>query len=165
MPRKVQPIEGTMPYFLKTLRPGERYSAEQEITAYKRIREAAIDPEVRVPRLHGLVRDDRGIVFGLLLTYIDCRATTLTLAIRSEVPAVVRCKWKDQISLAIDVLHEAGVVWGDVKAENVLVDVQNDAWVVDFGGGYPERWVENDSAGTLAGDVEGMANIVKYLGV
>jgi len=31
-------------------------------------------------------------------------------------------------------LHEAGIVSGDARLENVLVDGNDDAWIVDFGG-------------------------------
>ena len=73
-------------------------------------------------------------------------------------------KWKNQICLSAGALHKADVTWGDVKAENVLIDERDDAWVVDFGGGYTEGWVEKETAGTLAGDAEGLINILEFIG-
>lgn len=31
-------------------------------------------------------------------------------------------------------LHGIGIVWGDGKAENVLIDINDNAWIIDFGG-------------------------------
>ncbi|KAK7429183.1 hypothetical protein QQZ08_004398 [Neonectria magnoliae] len=163
LPKKVKPIGTTTTYFLKPLRQGDQHSAKRELITYKAISEAFIGPEVRISRLHGLVRDDRGVVFGLLLSYIHCRAMTLGCAVKSHTSAALRSKWKNQVCSTVDLLHKAGVIWGDVKADNVLIDDRDDAWVVDFGGGYTEGWVEKQSAGTLAGDAEGLANILKFL--
>jgi hypothetical protein len=30
----------------------------------------------------------------------------------------------------VEVLHEIGVIWGDGKADNVLVDMIDDAWLI-----------------------------------
>ena len=65
----------------------------------------------------------------------------------------------------IERLHEANIIWGDVKTANVLIDGNNDAWVIDFGGGYTEGWVDKGLAGTVAGDLQGMAKIMSFLGV
>ncbi|TKW55962.1 hypothetical protein CTA1_5149 [Colletotrichum tanaceti] len=29
-----------------------------------------------------------------------------------------------------------GIIWGDVKAENVLIDSDDNAWIIDFRGNY-----------------------------
>lgn len=163
-PRKVQPVGETTPYFLKYLRAGDQNAAKRELTAYKRIREVITDPEVRVSRLRGLVQDGKGVICGLLLTYINCRAKTLAGAVKPHIPVALKRKWKSQISSTVHLLHEAGVIWGDVKADNVLVDDKDDAWIVDFGGGYTEGWVEKQSTGTLAGDMDGLAKVLKYIG-
>ncbi|CRK31666.1 hypothetical protein BN1708_016006 [Verticillium longisporum] len=74
-------------------------------------------------------------------------------------------KWKNQVCCTVEALHTAGVIWGDVKADNVLIDENDDAWVTDFGGGYTEGWVKKESAGSLAGDAEGLTTILKTIGV
>ncbi|KAL9948233.1 hypothetical protein ACHAQF_000078 [Verticillium nonalfalfae] len=74
-------------------------------------------------------------------------------------------KWKNQVCCTVEALHTAGIIWGDVKADNVLVDENDDAWVTDFVGGYTKGWVKKESAGSLAGDAEGLANILKTIGV
>ena len=47
-------------------------------------------------------------------------------------PRLVRCrvKWASQVREAVKVLHEIGVIWGDGKADNILVDMIDDAWQI-----------------------------------
>ena len=68
-----------------------------------------------------------------------------------------------QIITTIIKLHEAGIVWGDVKAGNVLIDSKHDAWVVDFGGGFTEGWVEKSHMKTIEGDLAGLVKIEELL--
>ncbi|KAK1948708.1 hypothetical protein LY78DRAFT_39560, partial [Colletotrichum sublineola] len=56
-----------------------------------------------------------------------------------------------------------GIIWGDVKAENVLIDREDNAWIIDFGGSYTPGWVDKEKAGTLAGDAQGLAKILDIL--
>ena len=60
-------------------------------------------------------------------------------------------------------LHEAGIVWGDTKPDNILVDVYGDAWLIDFGGGRTEGWVDPDKAETVDGDLQGLERILKFI--
>jgi tRNA A-37 threonylcarbamoyl transferase component Bud32 len=87
----------------------------------------------------------------------------LTCAAKPDVPVALRSKWKEQVVSTVELLHKAGVIWGDVKADIVLIDDWDDAWVVDFGGSYLKRWVHEESAETLAGDAHGLAKIVGFL--
>ena len=50
-----------------------------------------------------------------------------------------------------------------MKAANVLIDKDNNAWIIDFGGGYTEGWVDRDKAGTVEGDLQGLANIMDFI--
>jgi hypothetical protein len=164
-PTKVQPFGGTTPFFLKPVGLGDIRSAEREIKNYKKMRDAELPEDLHVPRLHGIVEDKTGLVFGLFLTYIECEAVTLRCALRREVPMSLRHKWADQIKSAVDALHKAGVTWSDVKPDNVLVDLNQDAWVVDFGGSYTKGWVDKQTAGTVEGDREGLAEILAFIGI
>lgn len=59
-----------------------------------------------------------------------------------------------------------GVVWGDGKADNVLVHRDSDdAWIIDFGGGWTEGWVDREVSGTAEGDNVAMQKIFEFLGV
>jgi serine/threonine protein kinase len=152
-------------FFLKLAYRGDKRSIERELRSYRKIADAALGEEVRISRLHGIVQDEAGLVLGLLLTYIDARAKNLACAVRPNVPISLRQKWAVQVKSAVERLHTAGIIWGDVKTENVLIDSDNDAWVVDFDGGYTEGWVDKELAGTVAGDLQGMAKIMSALGV
>ena len=119
--------------------------------------------DLSISRLSGLVRDRSGIVFELLLTYIESKALTLGCAIRPDTPMSLRQRWADQITDTLTSLHGAGIIWGDAKLDNVLVHTQSNAWLVDFGGGCTQGWVEPDVAGTIQGDLQGLSRIVEYI--
>lgn len=118
---------------------------------------------MRISRLSGLVRDESGCVFGLLLSYVQSQACTLWCAERPETPRDLRQRWVSQIKHMLDQLHKAGIIWGDVKPDNILIDDDQNAWLIDFGGGYTEGWVEKELAGTVEGDLNGLAKILEYL--
>lgn len=163
-PTKVQLADGTTAWF-KSTRAGDSRRAEQEIRNYEKIKDAGLEDGLRISRLHGLARDDDGLVFGLLLGYIDGGGRTLASTANPDAPLAERRKWAEQVKYTVERLHEAGVVWGDAKAENVLVDDDEDAWVIDFGGGYTEGWVEKDYAGTVTDDLQGLAKILEFLDI
>ena len=144
---------------------GDTRSARNELSNYRSIEKAGLE-HLRISRLHGLVRDDKsGLIYGLLLSYIDCRNLTLGCALKPETPSYLLRSWADQITHTLNSLHEAGIVWGDVKPDNVLIDVHKDAWIIDFGGYCTEGWVDKEIAGTVQGDLQGLAKILEFLGV
>jgi serine/threonine protein kinase len=53
------------------------------------------------------------------------------------------------------VLVKNGLVWGDAKPQNILIDTHDDAWLIDFGGSYAEGWVDKDKAGNVRGGLAG----------
>lgn len=74
----------------------------------------------------------------------------------------VKDKWKRQVMVTVEALHRAGIIWGDAKASNILVDTDGDAWVTDFGGGHTEGWVDRDKTGTVEGDLQGLQAIIDF---
>lgn len=44
-------------------------------------------------------------------------------------------------------------MWGDTKPENVLIDINDSVWFIDFGGGYTPRQVEKDQQRTQGRDL------------
>ncbi|PNP55501.1 hypothetical protein THARTR1_04331 [Trichoderma harzianum] len=160
-PKKVLIDKGQAVCFLK--RCYGSIQITQELKTYKKIHEAGLDSRVNVCRLYGIVMDDCDFILGLLLTYIDCDARPLSARVHPEEPddptPAIRERWMGQIETALSALHENHIVWGDVKAENVLIDKNEDAWLVDFDGGYTEGWVDKDVVGTVMGDFTGMARL------
>ena len=130
---------------------------------YKKIDQAGLNMDVHLGRLLGVVHQEQDdTILGLLLRYIDHKYT-LELAMHEDVSSDLRQRWGEQIRRALAALHEVGAVWGDAKAENVLIDSEDNAWITDFEGGYTRGWVDADKAGTMEGDLQGLDRIIKFL--
>ncbi|KAK4156996.1 hypothetical protein C8A00DRAFT_12093 [Chaetomidium leptoderma] len=153
--------------FFKGFGAGAFIPLEKELEAHLRLLKSNVVPEARVVRLLGVVAAaEDGRVAGLLLTYVDCRRENdgiLDGIYLRRTPIPPRERWVSQIKEAVQQLHEGGVIWGDAKADNVLIDKKNDAWLIDFGGGYTEGWVDKEKANTKEGDLQGVERIVEYL--
>ncbi|KAJ4242968.1 hypothetical protein NW757_011687 [Fusarium falciforme] len=149
--------------FLKLMHRGDKQFLKTELDTYNKIDKARLDSTTRVSRLHGLVRDDSGAILGLLLTYIDCKNLTLSCAVKPKMPTALREKWAAQLRDIITQLHNAGMVWDDAKLDNVLIDNNQDAWIVDFDGGYTEGWVPKTFAGTAEGDLVALEKMVEFI--
>ncbi|GKU09159.1 unnamed protein product [Fusarium langsethiae] len=161
-PRKVFLNDGTIA-FLKLVRRGDKQFLKNELDTYRKIDRAQLDNKLRISRLRGLVQNNDGVIFGLLLTYIDCGRVTLSCSVQPGTQVAQREKWVAQIQEIVGQLHDAGIVWGDAKPDNILIDRNQDAWVIDFGGGYTEGWVPKSLAGTMEGDRIALKKIVDYI--
>lgn len=149
-------------FFFKSLDAVGEAAGKVEIGKHEQIARANFGPQVQTSRLFGVVQDEKGRLLGLLLDYID-EGTTLAYALEPETSEITKNKWAAQIKDSLAALHEAGVVWGDVKPDNVIIDTHEDAWIIDFGGGYTQGWVDKDKAGTIEGDLQGLGNILKFI--
>ncbi|KAI1165847.1 hypothetical protein F5B18DRAFT_608936, partial [Nemania serpens] len=118
-------------------------------------------PEARVCHLHGVVQAEKGMA-GMIFSRIDKKAV-LSRALAKRSPVELKRRWASQVWATVEWLHECGIIWGDVKAENVLNDREDNAWVVDFGGSYTVDWVDKEKAGTLEGDRQGFEKIMEIL--
>ncbi|KAH7176830.1 hypothetical protein EDB81DRAFT_864294 [Dactylonectria macrodidyma] len=131
------------------------------------IHTANLGSRLNLYHLCGVVMDDDSFILRLLLTNINKRDCPLPTRIHTgkpdELPAAIRKKWVAQLDATITELHKAGVVWGDVKAENVLIGRQSKACITDFGSGYTDGWVGDELAGTVEGDLVGMAKLRNYI--
>ncbi|KAK2605068.1 hypothetical protein N8I77_007944 [Diaporthe amygdali] len=136
-----------------------------EISVHKKVHDAKLGPDVRVSRLRGIVHiQDEDATLGLLLSLVDHEeGMTLQSALYDDPPQNLRERWAKQVKHTVEELHRAGAVWGDAKADNVLIDKDGNAWVIDFEGGYTEGWVEKDEAGTKEGDLQGLRKILDLI--
>jgi len=154
----------------KTLCFFKRYVLEAEVpitrklAVYKKVHDAKLWPDVRVSQLQGVVHiqdEDEEATLGLLLSLIDHEeGMTLQSALQDDPPRHLRERWAKQVNHTIEELHRAGAVWGDAKSDNVIIDKDGNAWVIDFEGGYTEGWVDKGKAGTKEGDLQGLAKIL-----
>lgn len=151
-PREVVTSTGG-PYFFK------HDFSQRELEAYAKIKEAKLD-KLRISRLYGLVWEGSDKLTGLLLWHIGCKSLTLRAALERQTDSHLRQQWIEQLTTTLRRLHEAGVVWGDAKTDNVLIDGENNAWIIDFGGGYTRGWVDENLANTMEGDEQGLSRII-----
>ncbi len=161
-PRKVLVDDGQVECFYKPCHSSAQ--TIRELKSYKAIAAAGLyDGQFNLCRVHGVVMDELDFVLGILLSYVDCADCPLSARVHPEEPddppISFRRKWMRQLDSTLSRLHKADIVWGDVKAENVLVDQSNNVWITDFGGGYTEGWVDKALAETMEGDAMGMAKI------
>ncbi|KAK7710251.1 hypothetical protein SLS64_005835 [Diaporthe eres] len=162
-PRKVR-VQGKELFFKAFPDPDDSIGA-QEVLTLEKIFKARFNPqEVRTSYLYGIVEDEKSQVIGLLLHYIQVDDTLHDKVIDlGSSGSDLKDKWKRQVTGTVEALHKAGIVWGDVKASNVLVDTAGDAWVTDFGGGHTEGWVDRNKAGTIEGDLQGLRAITEFV--
>ncbi|KAI0109123.1 hypothetical protein GGR51DRAFT_512812 [Nemania sp. FL0031] len=151
-------------FFFKAFgRTFSRQHAMKELDTLKKIAAAQFPPppEVRVCRLHGVVQAEEGLA-GMLFSWIDVKAF-LSRGLAEDSPVELRIRWREQIKATLEWLHKCEIIWGDAKAENILIDKENNAWVIDFGGSYTPGWVDEEKAGTVEGDMQGFKKIMEIL--
>ncbi|KAF2754344.1 hypothetical protein EJ05DRAFT_479861 [Pseudovirgaria hyperparasitica] len=157
-------LQGQDVCFFKKLLPGDISMTSRELSTYAKIHAAELKEDVHTSRLLGLVEDEvTSRIAGFLLSYIDCANKTLLCAGWDPNQALLREKWVQQITHSIHELHAHQIVWGDAKPDNVLIDELDNAYLVDFGGGYTNGWVDKELVNTVEGDLQGLERIAKYL--
>lgn len=148
--------------FYKSLDLVGEVMGRSEIEKYEQIERANFEAKVRTSRLFGIVQDNNTQLVGLLLHPIE-EKSTLADVLDSATPATKRELWAKQIEDTLAALHGAGIVWGDVKPGNIIIDVHGDAWIIDFGGGHTQGWVDEDKAGTKEGDLQGLRRVLEFI--
>jgi hypothetical protein len=148
--------------FFKTLDGIGEALGVKETTRHEQILQAHFGPDVRTSSLFGVVQDEGHQLLGLFLYYIE--SSTLWEAVKSpETTQGLKERWARQIQDTLASLHRAGIVCGDAKPDNIIIDVYGDARTIDFGGGYTEGWVDKEKARTIEGDLQGLRNILDFL--
>ncbi len=139
--------------------PNQAYT--REIQMLIRLRKAGLSETLRVPQLRGLVNSEQDrFILGILLSSIDAK---YTLWNHHDAPLALRRKWYDQAAKTVHQMHAADVVWGDVTAANILIDEDQNAWLVDFGGGASPGWIDEAKSETKAGDLQGLSRLKAFL--
>ena len=81
--------------------------------------------------------DSQLYVQGILLEY--CVKGALKCLLKRSDPPVQRHlkeRWAAQIAHGISIIHEAGVIHGDLRCENIVVDKDNNARIIDITDGW-----------------------------
>ncbi len=96
---------------------------------------------------------------------IPTRYSDLDAVVRGdlEVPLSLRKKWAAQIEDTARALHGLDIVWGDAKPGNVVIDECDDAWLIDFGGGFTLPWVDSELAESVEGDLQAVGRMRERL--
>ncbi|GJN83052.1 hypothetical protein PLIIFM63780_006598 [Purpureocillium lilacinum] len=141
----------------------------RELDNHAKIKAAPLDETLQDSRFEGPVRDGHGIVYGLLLTVIDCERVTLACAASNpKTPTAFytgpMIYGVTQVNDIVHQLHSLGTVWDDVKPENVLIDKKEDPWVVGFGGGYTDGWAPKEPEGTRGVDLAAFDKLIAFIG-
>jgi len=151
-------------FFIKMVDPMQPSPTKREIGLMKKVERLGLHKKLRVPLVKGLVgfQDSKTEMIGFLQTNIE-DATPLTHMFGDEVPQRKRDKWAKESERVKEVLHENGIVWGDAKADNFMIDKNDDLWIIDFGGSYTAGWVDPELMETVEGDDMGVGRIVNAL--
>ncbi|RSL94799.1 hypothetical protein CDV31_014163 [Fusarium ambrosium] len=161
---------GSRILFCKAFAGGINHSnLDKEVETHHKIHQACIKAgvQIQIPQLRGLiVHADSGAVIGFLRDFIEpgpYGGTLSEIRLRT-VPEKLRQKWLLQISETMGFLHSFGLFWGDGKAANVVIDPNNDAWLIDLAGGWTNGWVHKNHTGTMEGENQALRRMTAYLG-
>ncbi|KAJ6445055.1 ankyrin repeats (3 copies) domain-containing protein [Purpureocillium lavendulum] len=141
------------------------YDCIEEVDKHLAIRSAGASAQrLNISRLFGIVADRQGLASGLLYEWIYTKAEeTLAAAATVDTPMALREKWVSQLRAAVAGLHDLGFVWGDVKADNVLIDEDDNAILIDLEGGSTDEWVDREIGDTVEGDLQGLERLVDFI--
>lgn len=163
-PRKVM-LENGLTCFFKPCHHGRNVPAQRELENLIRIHEVGLTSKVRVPKVEAIVKyDHENRLTGYLITFIENKDTLEGEYARSA-PISMRRRWYREIKDMITELHQLQIVWGDAKADNILIDFQDQPWLIDFGGSFTPGWVDRENLETIAGDLQALSKIKEHLGV
>lgn len=163
-PRKVM-LENGLTCFFKPSHHGRNVSAQRELENLIHIHEVGLTSKVRVPKVEAIVKyEHENRLTGYLITFIENKDTLEGEYARSA-PISMRRRWYREIKDMVTELHKLQIVWGDAKADNILIDSQDRPWLIDFGGSFTPGWVDQENLETIAGDLQALSKIKKHLGV
>ncbi|EGX87629.1 Protein kinase-like domain [Cordyceps militaris CM01] len=143
---------------------------QREMNMLVRIHDAEAKLGIRIatPHLVGYVTHaETGVVIGFVREWVAAsrHGATLRQIPMAKMSLDQRQKWADQIEDTMEDLHNADLFWGDCKPANIIVDREQNIWLIDLGGNFSQHWVDKELSGTLAGDEQGLLNLQKFLGV
>ncbi|THV49672.1 hypothetical protein BGAL_0184g00140 [Botrytis galanthina] len=79
---------------------------------------------------------------GFVLSYIEKKGTLFNIAPWNDCSNELRHRWAYELKDLVHQIHTADLIWGDAKPQNILVDMNDRLWLIDFDGGYTPSWAE-----------------------
>ncbi|KAM0425954.1 hypothetical protein ACHAPT_008893 [Fusarium lateritium] len=161
---------GSQTLFCKAFASGiNNMDLDKEVVTPHKIYQACANAgiQIRIPLLKGYaVHADSGAILGFLRDFVHPGhyGGTLSEIRLRDVPRKMRKKWLDQIRETTELLHSFGLFWGDGKAVNAVINQNNDAWLIDFAGGWTNGWVDKKDTGTMEGENQALRRMTTYLG-
>ncbi|KAI9824721.1 MAG: hypothetical protein M1819_000816, partial [Sarea resinae] len=136
----------------------------KEIETLHKLKELDMTNPIRIPKLRGLVvTEDKKSVVGFLMDFIDTSESFRQLAkSMCKVTQSRRETWMEQIERIVCYIHRNGEVWGDAKPDNLLLDKDDNVWLIDFGGSRTEGWVDEAVENTTEGDLMAVSRIRSF---
>ncbi|GAM84978.1 hypothetical protein ANO11243_029810 [Dothideomycetidae sp. 11243] len=134
----------------------------RELRILDRIKQDGLDKRFRLCRLNSIVTtDDGSCIVGMLL---DLMPGGTDLMDKQNWRPDMFAKWEEQVRTIVRELHANDIIWGSVNAGNVIIDAEQDAWVIGFGGITHAEFVDEDIMGTVDGDMQGLDRLFgRYL--
>ena len=158
-------VEGTTVCAKVTGQGRSTKSVQREINSLQQI--LASEPQLHTPNILGLIsfEEDSSQIVGFVMECVSPSASTQELSCIEidTVPQARRDAWGRQISNDLARLHALGLVWGDAKPGNIIIDENKTPWIVDFGGSFTMGWVDAHLADTISGDMQGLQRILEFL--
>lgn len=150
--------------FFKSVDNANIQPTKREINLLHQIEKKGLHEKIRCPRLEGIVtqKGDKSSIMGFLQTVIP-DPIPLTEKFESHIRQDKREKWAKEAEEIKEVLHDHGIIWGDAKGDNFVVDSSDELWIIDFGGSYTEGWIDPEIAETKKGDDMGVEKVVNAL--
>lgn len=150
--------------FFKCVDNANIQPTKREISLLHQLEKKGLHDKIRCPRLKGIVtqKGNKSSIVGFLQTLIP-DPVPLTETFESSIEQEKREKWAKEAEQMKEILHEHGIIWGDAKGDNFVVDSSDELWIIDFGGSYTEGWVDPEIAETKEGDNMGVEKVVNAL--
>lgn len=152
--------------FMKLAAKGQEPAVKRELKLLADIKAKGLyEKGIRAPVLEGLVTlpsapSSPDHILGFLLSLIPQPCRPLTKLMSSEISETKRKGWAKEVEKQVAILHEHKLLWGDAKADNFLVDREDQLWIIDFGGSYTMGWMDPKKYGTYKGEEEAVKLIV-----
>ncbi|EER43598.1 conserved hypothetical protein [Histoplasma capsulatum H143] len=104
-----------------------------EIKTPLHIYQLELNDNIQVSKLHSFVSSGNKSnmkICGILVTYIKFHCTLASQEKIRKPASYLWETWIHQLEEMINEVHKAGSIWGDAEPDNVLIDMDNNLWII-----------------------------------